>query len=83
MYKIDPFALFTANAWRKKDVEDIECDGKIWINQTHLKKNLVLQILLTELSITLTNFKKRDAKYKSVANINLVKCLLKILRQYK
>ena len=58
MYKIDPFALFTANAWRKKDVEDTECDGKIWINQTHLKKNLVLQMLLTELSITLTNFKK-------------------------
>ena len=40
MYKIDPFALFTANAWRKKDVENIECDGKIWINQAHLQEKL-------------------------------------------
>ena len=49
MYKMDSFALFTANTWRKNDVEVVECGGNIWINQGHLQGNLVLQILLTEL----------------------------------
>ena len=58
MYKMHFFALFTANAWRKNDVEVMEYVGEIWINKKTLKKNLVLQILLIELSIVLTNFKK-------------------------
>ena len=29
MYKMDSFTLFTANAWRKNDVEVIEYGGKI------------------------------------------------------
>ena len=29
MYKMNIFALFTANAWRKNDVEAIEYDGEI------------------------------------------------------
>ena len=70
MYKMDSFALFNKYAWRKNDVEVIEYGGKIWINQGYL---------LTELSIILTNFKKRDVKHKRVVNINLVECLLKIL----
>ena len=40
MYKMDSFALFTANAWRKNDVEVIEYGGKIWINQGHLQEKL-------------------------------------------
>ena len=40
MYKMDSFALFTANAQRKNDVEVIEYGGKIWINQGHLQEKL-------------------------------------------
>ena len=41
MYKMsDSFALFTAEAWRKKDVELIENGGKIWINEGHLQEKL-------------------------------------------
>ena len=41
MYKMsDPFALFTAEAWRKNDVELIENGGKIWINKGHLQEKL-------------------------------------------
>ena len=54
----DSFALFTAEAWRKKDVELIENGGKIWINEGHLQEKLGIAKLLTELSIILTNFKK-------------------------
>ena len=36
----DSFALFTAEAWRKKDVELIENGGKIWINERHLPEKL-------------------------------------------
>ena len=42
MYKMDSFALFTANPWRKNDVEVIEYIGKIWINQGHLQEELHL-----------------------------------------
>ena len=45
--------------------------NKTWINKGQLAKlNIIPQYL-----------KKRDAKYKSVVNINLVECLLKILQQ--
>ena len=37
---MDSFALFTANAWRKNDVEAIEYSVKIWINQGHLEEKL-------------------------------------------
>ena len=40
MYKMNSFALFTANAWRKNDAEVIKYCGEIWINQRHLQKNL-------------------------------------------
>ena len=36
----DSFALFTANASRKNDVEVIEYGGKIWIHQGHLQEKL-------------------------------------------
>ena len=77
--KMNTFALFTAKAWKKNDVKVIEYGSEIWINQKHLQKNLILQILLTELSIILQNLKKWDMKYNSVVNINLVEFLLKIL----
>ena len=40
MYEMDSFALFTANAWRKNDVEAIEYSVKIRINQGHLEEKL-------------------------------------------
>ena len=36
MYKMNTFALFTAEAWKKNEVEVIEYGGEIWINQKHL-----------------------------------------------
>ena len=41
----------------KNDVEVIEHGGEIWINQKYLEKNLILQILQTELNIILQDLK--------------------------
>ena len=35
---MDSFALFTAKAWRKNEIEVIENGGEIWINQKALTK---------------------------------------------
>ena len=40
VYKMDSFAVFTANVWTKSNVEVIEYGGKIWINQGHLQEKL-------------------------------------------
>ena len=40
MYKMNSFALVTANTWRKNDVEVIEYGEKIWINQRHFQRKL-------------------------------------------
>ena len=40
MYQMDSFTLFTANSWRRNDVEVIEYGGKIWINQGHLQEEV-------------------------------------------
>ena len=40
MYKMDSFAIFTANAWKENVVEVIEYGSKIWINQGHLQEKL-------------------------------------------
>ena len=42
MYKMNSFALFTANTWRKNDVEVVEYGGEIWISQRHLQKTLAI-----------------------------------------
>ena len=43
---------------KKNDVQVVEYGGEIWINQKRLKKkNLVMQILLTELNTILHNLK--------------------------
>ena len=57
MYKMDSFALFTANAWRKNDVEVIEYGGKIWINQGHLQEKLDIANIADRTHIILTNLK--------------------------
>ena len=45
MYQIDPFALFTAQAWIKYGVEAmvvVKYGGKLWLNQGNFQKKLDL-----------------------------------------
>ena len=49
MYKMDSFALFTANAWRRNGVEVIEYSDKIWINQGHLQEKLGIADILDKI----------------------------------
>ena len=42
----------------KNGIGVAEYDNEIWKNQKHLEKDLILQILLTELNIILQNLKK-------------------------
>ena len=41
---MNSFALFSAEAWGKNDVEAVEYSGEIWTNSKHYEKNLILQI---------------------------------------
>ena len=58
MYKMDSFALFTANAWRKNDVEVIQYGGKIWINQGHLQEKLGIANIADRTQYYSDKFKK-------------------------
>ena len=58
---MNTFALFTAEAWKKMMLKLIY-GGEKRVSQKHLERNLILQILLTELSIILQNSKKRRCK---------------------
>ena len=58
MYKNEYICSIHCRSTKKKDVEIIEYGSEMWINQKHLKKNLILQILLTKLNIILQNLKK-------------------------
>ena len=42
----------------KNDIGVVEYGNEIWTNQKYLEKNLILQVLLTELNIILQNLKK-------------------------
>ena len=37
---MNTFILFTAEAWKKHDVEVIEYGSEIWVNQKHPEKKL-------------------------------------------
>ena len=76
---MDSFGLFTANTWRKNDVEVIQYGGKIWINQGHLQEKLGIANIADRTQYYSNEFKKMRCEIKSVVNINLVECLLKIL----
>ena len=56
---MDSFALFTANAWRKNDVEVIEYGGKIRINQGHLQEKLGIANIADRTQYYSHEFKKR------------------------
>ena len=81
MYKMNSFALVTANTWRKNDVEVIEYGEKIWINQRHLQRKLGIANIADRTQYYSDEFKKMRCEIKSVVNINLVECLLKTLWQ--
>ena len=76
---MDSFGLFTANTWRKNDVEVIQYGVKIWINQGHLQEKLGIANIADRTQYYSNEFKKMRCEIKSVVNINLVECLLKIL----
>ena len=58
IYKMDSFTLFTANAWRKNDVEVIEYGGEIQINQGHLLETLGIANVVDRTQYYSDNFKK-------------------------
>ena len=52
------FALFTAEAWEKNDVEVIEYGSEIWINQKHLEKKLDIANIADRTQYYSSEFKK-------------------------
>ena len=58
MYKMNTFALFTAEAWKKNDVEVIEYGSEIWINQKHLEKKLDIANIADRTQYYSSEFKK-------------------------
>ena len=52
------FALFTAEAWKKNDVEVIEYGSEIWINQKHLEKKLDIANIADRTQYYSSEFKK-------------------------
>ena len=76
MHKMDSFALFTANVWRKSDVEAIEYSGKIWINQGHLQEKLDIANISDRSQYYSDEFKKMRCKIQECGNY--VDCLFKI-----
>ena len=55
---MNTFALLTAEAWRKDDVEAMENAGEIWINQTHLQEKLHLANIADKTQYYSSEFKK-------------------------
>ena len=58
MYKMDSFALFTANAWRKNDAEVLEYGDKIQINQGHFQEKLGIANIADRTQYYSNEFKK-------------------------
>ena len=64
---MDSFALFTANAWRKNDVEVIEYGGKIWINQEQLQEKLGIANIADRTQYYSNKFKKLRCEIQECA----------------
>ena len=68
---------FSINTWVKNDVEAIKYKVKKWINEKDLEKALGCKNLAGDKSQYYSDeFKKEDAKYKTVKIISLVENLL-------
>ena len=72
IYKIDPFALFIAQAWRKNGVEAIEYCGKIWINQGKLDPSNISD----RTQYYSEEFKKMRCKIKECGNYQLFRVFI-------
>ena len=73
---MDSFALFTANAWRKNDVEAIEYSVKIWINQGHLEEKLNIANISDRTQYYSDEFKKMRCKIKECGNYQLFRVFI-------
>ena len=62
MYKMDSFAFFTANAWRKNGIEVTEYSGEIWINQGHLQEKRDLSNISDRTQYYSDEFKKNEIR---------------------
>ena len=65
---MDPFALFTAKAWKKNHVEFIEYGGEIWINQEHLQEKLDIANISDRTQYYTDEFKKMRCKIQECEN---------------
>ena len=68
MYKIYPFASFTAQVWRKNGVEAIEYGGEIWINQGHLQEKLDLSNISDRTQYYCDEFIKMRSEIRECGN---------------
>ena len=65
---MNTFALLTAEAWRKDDVEAMENAGEIWINQTHLQEKLHLANIADKTQYYSSEFKKMRCEIRECGN---------------
>ena len=80
MYKMSTYSI---NTWRKIGAEAIKYNDKKQINEKHLETALGYKnLLVTKLSVILTNLKKEDMKYKIVKIFNPVENLLQKNQQF-
>ena len=63
-----PFASFTAQVWRKNDVEAMEYGGEIWINQGHLQEKLDLSSISDRTQYYSNKFKKMRCEIQECGN---------------
>ena len=65
---MNTFALLTAEAWRKDDVEAMENAGEIWINQTHLQEKLHVANIADKTQYYSSEFKKMRCEIRECGN---------------
>ena len=68
IYKMNIFALFTAEAWRKNGVEATECSGEKWINQKHLQEKLDIVNISDRTQYYSLEFKKMRCEIQDSGN---------------
>ena len=68
MYKMDSFALLTANAWRKNGTEVIKYSGEIWINQGHLQEKRDLSNISDRTQYYSDEFKNMGCEIQEYGN---------------
>ena len=79
--KMNTFVLFTAEAWKKNDVEVIEYGGKIWINQKHLEKKLSIANIADRSQYYSSEFKKMRCEIQECGKYQPCRIFIKILCQ--